>query len=166
MPDSWNPVITWESLDESVFTVTQQENDNGRADIKGIAQGSALLKVDAGEYGVRMINIVVSDPVPPEKKENTMTAKGNSLSVKGTAKKHTISRAKAYTIKDPVGTLTFKKTNKKGGSKITVNKTSGKITVKKGIKKGTYKVKVKIKASGNKEYKAGSQTVTVTIKVK
>ena len=166
MPDSWNPVITWESLDESVFTVTQQENDNGRADIRGIAQGSALLKVDVGEYGVRMINIVVSDPVPPEKKENTMTAKGKSLSVKGTAMKHTISRAKAYTIKDPVGTLTFKKTNKKGGSKITVNKTSGKITVKKGIKKGTYKVKVKIKASGNKEYKAGSQTVTVTIKVK
>ena len=39
--------------------------------------------------------------------------------------------------------------------------------VKKKLKKGTYKVKVKIKAAGNANYKAsGIKTVTFTIKVK
>ena len=168
MPDAWNPVITWESLDESVFTVTQKPDDNGRADIKATAPGKALLKVDAGKYGVRLINIVVKAPVPPvpEKKENTLKAAGKTVTVRGTYRKHTIPRSKAYTIKNPVGTLTFKKADKSGKSKITVNKKTGKITVKKGIRKGTYKVKVKITAAGNSKYKAGCKTVTVKIKVK
>ena len=41
---------------------------------------------------------------------------------------------------------------------------NGKVTVKKGLKKGTYKVKVK--AAGNKNYKAATKTVTFKIKVK
>ena len=42
---------------------------------------------------------------------------------------------------------------------------TGKVTVKKGLKKGTYNVKVKVKALGNNNYKA-SVTKTVTFKVK
>ena len=41
------------------------------------------------------------------------------------------------------------------------------MTVKKGLKKGTYKVKVKVKALGNSIYKASSvKTVTFVVKVK
>ena len=43
---------------------------------------------------------------------------------------------------------------------------NGKVTVKKGLKKGTYKVKVKVKAAGNKNYKAATKTVTFKINVK
>ena len=67
--------------------------------------------------------------------------------------------------KKGVGSLTFKKV--KGNKKIKVNKKTGKITIKKGLKKGTYKVKMKIRAKGNKNYKASSyKTVTFKIKVK
>ena len=38
--------------------------------------------------------------------------------------------------------------------------------VVKGIKKGTYKLKVKVTAAGNSNYKAGTRIITVTIKVK
>ena len=43
---------------------------------------------------------------------------------------------------------------------------TGKITVKKGLKKGTYKLKIKVNAAGNSAYKAARKTITVTIKGK
>lgn len=43
---------------------------------------------------------------------------------------------------------------------------NGKITIKKGLKKGTYKIKVKVTAAGNKSYKSAVKTVTVKIVVK
>ena len=67
------------------------------------------------------------------------------------------------------GKVTYKKVSvikKKFAKKITVNKKTGKITVKKGLKKGTYKLKIKVTAAGTTAYKAGSKTVTVKIKVK
>ena len=50
-------------------------------------------------------------------------------------------------------------------NKITVAKT-GKITVKKGLKKGTYKVKLRVTAAGNKNYKKKAKTVVVKVRVK
>ena len=67
------------------------------------------------------------------------------------------------TVSKAQGKVTFQKA--KGNKKITVAK-NGKITVKKGLKKGTYKVKIKVKAAGNSAYNAKAITVTVTIKVK
>lgn len=55
---------------------------------------------------------------------------------------------------------------KKFAGKFTVNKTTGKITVKKGLKKGTYRVWVKVKAAGNATYKPLTKKGRVTIKVK
>ena len=40
------------------------------------------------------------------------------------------------------------------------------MTVKKGLKKGTYKVTVKVKAAGSKNYKAKTSTVTFSIRVR
>ena len=63
------------------------------------------------------------------------------------------------------GTLSYKKVS--GNKKITINQKTGKVTIKKGLKKGTYKVKVKVKAAGNANYKASAwKTVTFTVKVK
>lgn len=39
------------------------------------------------------------------------------------------------------------------------------MTVKKGLKKGTYKAELKVRASGNNNYKA-SEIKTVTVKVR
>lgn len=53
-----------------------------------------------------------------------------------------------------------------GSAKITVNSKTGKVTVKKGVKKGTYTAKIKVSEAAKGNYKAGSKTVTVTVKVK
>ena len=63
------------------------------------------------------------------------------------------------------GRLSYKKAS--GNKKITINKTTGKVTVKKGLKKGTYKMKVKVMAAGNADYKASVwKTVTFKVKIK
>ncbi|MBR2547411.1 MAG: hypothetical protein IKF07_04390 [Eubacterium sp.] len=55
----------------------------------------------------------------------------------------------------------------KGSRKISINKKTGKITIKKGLKKGTYKVKIKVKAAGNDKYKASKwKKVTCKIRVR
>lgn len=60
--------------------------------------------------------------------------------------------------------MTYKKV--KGNKKISINKKTGRITVKKGLKKGTYKVKIKVRAAGTSKYRSGSKTVVVKVKVK
>ena len=107
------------------------------------------------------VTVAKATPVPPKpvKKANTIYAKGKTVKVNGN-KKTIIKKSKAFKIKNAKGTVTFKKA--KGNKKITVAK-NGKITVKKGLKKGTYKVKIKVTAAGNSRYKAATKTVTVKI---
>ena len=101
------------------------------------------------------------------KKAQPMQAKAKTVSVKYAKvkkAKQTIKIAKAVTIKKAKGTLTY--TKKSGSKYLSINKKNGKITVKKGTPKDTYKIKIKITAAGDQNYKKGSKTVTVKIKVK
>lgn len=116
-------------------------------------------------YGCGTVNPDYVPPVTTQKKTNTLVAKGKAVTVKYSKlkkKNQSLSRKKVITIKNPQGALSYKKS--KGNKKITVSK-AGKITVKKGLKKGTYKVKIKVTASGNENYKALTKTVTVKITV-
>ena len=80
-------------------------------------------------------------------------------------KAQTLAASKLFTFKKKgKGTVTFTKVS--GSKKITINKKTGKVTLKKGIKKGTYKLKVKVKAAGNAYYKAASKTITLKLRVK
>ena len=100
------------------------------------------------------------------KKTNPITVKSKSPSVSKTAKKaQTIKASDAFTIKNAQGTVTFKKKSGSSG-KLSINSKTGLITVKKGTKAGTYKLVVAVTAAGNKQYKAGTKTVTVKVKVK
>ena len=117
-----------------------------------------------------------SDTVSPDKgtseKEsktkiaNPMTVKTKSPSVKASKlkkKKQKIKKTKAFKISNAKGTVTFAK---KGGSKkFSISKT-GVITVKKGTKKGKYKIKVDVTASGDENYLPITKTVTVKVVVK
>ncbi|MCR4691523.1 MAG: S8 family serine peptidase [Lachnospiraceae bacterium] len=58
-----------------------------------------------------------------------------------------------------------KKTTKSYKKYFKVNENSGKITVKKGIKKGTYKLKIKVMSSGDEYTESASKKVTVTVKI-
>ncbi|MBQ4467433.1 MAG: FMN-binding protein [Firmicutes bacterium] len=100
-----------------------------------------------------------------KKAANTLTVKTKTATVKYSkvkSKAQTIKRSAVLTVSKAVGTVTYTKTS--GNSKITIAKKTGKVTVKKGLKKGTYSIKVKVKAAGNKNYNA--KTLTKTFKVK
>lgn len=75
------------------------------------------------------------------------------------------SLSKSMTISGQKGKLTYAITSKGKLSGVKISKTAGTITVPKGTKKGTYKIKVKVTAAGNSNYKSGSKTVTITIKI-
>ena len=97
-----------------------------------------------------------------------MAVKGKTVKVKYSKvkkKAQKLSVAKVITFKNKgQGTLTYKMTSR--NKKITVNKKTGAVTVKKGLKKGTYKVKVKVTAAGNNNYLPKTTGVTVKIRVK
>ena len=64
-------------------------------------------------------------------------------------------------------TFTLKSVSKKSAKKyFSLNKKTGALTVKKGLKKGTYKITVNVKAAGNVSYKAAAKNATVKIIVK
>ncbi|WP_406533692.1 hypothetical protein [Methanobrevibacter sp.] len=97
-------------------------------------------------------------------KVKAKTAKVKLSKLEKKAQKLKVTKVVKFTKKGQ-GTLTYKKV--KGNKKITINKKTGKVTVAKGLKKGTYKVKVKIKAKGNANYKASTfKTVTFKIVIK
>ena len=99
------------------------------------------------------------------KKAQTLTAAGKTKTVKfNTLKKKNLTVAGAVTVKKAQGKVTYKKAF--GNGKITVNAKTGKLTVKKGLKKGTYKITVKVTAAGNGTFLAGTKTATITVKVK
>lgn len=103
------------------------------------------------------------------KASNKLKVKGKTAKIEYSRlrkKKQALAVKKLVTVtKKGQGKLTY--TKKAGNKKITVNKKTGKTTVEKGLKKGTYKVKVKIKAAGNKNFKpSAAKTVTFVIKVK
>ncbi len=104
--------------------------------------------------------------VLPKLKKNTLTASGKTVKLKAKKLKKKVLKikaAKAVKIANAQGAVTYKLAKK--NKKFTVAK-NGKITVKKGLKKGTYKVKIKVTAAGNEAYAPVTKTVTVKIKVK
>ncbi len=113
-----------------------------------------------------------------DKYENTLKASGRTVKVKAAKLKEKavkIARKKAIKVSGAEGKVTYKKIKvlkgkkkaaKKIAKKFVINKKNGRITIKKGVKKGTYRLKVRVRAAGNDSYKAKSKTVTVKIIVK
>lgn len=98
-------------------------------------------------------------------KANTLTVKAKTASVKYSKlkkKTRTVNVNKVLTVSNAKGTVTYTKIS--GKKKITVDTKTGKVTIKKGLKKGTYKIKVKVTAAGTTTY--GAKTVTKTFKIR
>ena len=156
------------SGNDDVLTV----NENGA--VRAVGPGKAKIKVEVlnfdEEYNItwyRKLTITVN--VKDTRKTNPIKVSKKNKTVKYTKLKKKAVTLKAITVKKAAGKVTYKKVSvskKKFAGRFTVNKKTGKIKVKKGTKKGTYKVKVRVSAAGNKTYKPASKTVTVKIKVK
>ena len=117
-----------------------------------------------------------ADPVTPTPVVNptskpaaqTISAKNVTKSYKG--KKNKLVKAQSIQLKSAAKVsaktaVSYTKANKVGKTKIAVAK-NGKMTIKKGLKKGTYKVKVKLTAAATSDYATAEKTITVTVKVK
>ena len=99
---------------------------------------------------------------------NEMTVVGKTATVKAKKvkkKAQKIAASKLYTFTESgTGAHLFAKVS--GSKKITVA-SNGVITVKKGTKKGTYTIKVKVLATGDKTHgDSGWKTIAVKVKVK
>lgn len=111
-------------------------------------------------------NVTVKAAETVQKAKQPMTVKAKTVKIKYKKLKKKKQTVKAITVKRAQGTVRFTKVKKGSSAKLTINKKTGKITVKKRTEKGTYKIKVKVTASGNAAYLAGSKTVTIQVKVK
>ena len=102
------------------------------------------------------------------KAENTLEVAGKTAEVKFKKLKNGdifIAKKRVFNIiKKGIGAVTFKKAS--GNKNILIEPAAGTMKLSKGLKKGTYTVKVKVKAQGNENYKAGIETATVTVVVK
>ena len=99
-------------------------------------------------------------------KPNTMKVTGKTVTVKASKlkkKNQTVKAKKAVTVKKAAGKVTYAKAS--GNKKITVA-SNGKITIQKGLKRGKYKVKIKVTAEGNNKYLPLTKKITVTVIVK
>ncbi len=135
------------------------------------------IKIGENNKGIQVPEIHLGDGtvIPSKKSDNTLTAKGKTAKVKYKKlrkKARTVSRAKVLTVSNAQGNVTYKLTGvKRGKSKkykkyFKINSTTGNVTIKKKLKKGTYKVTCVVTAAGDSNYKAGTKTVTFTIKIK
>ena len=147
-------------LDASNYTVSYADNINA-----GTATATVAFK---GDYysGTKSLAFTIG------KAANPMSVKAKTVKLKASKvmkKKQTVKAAKAYTVKAAQGNVTYKLVSvKKAKFKkyFKINTKTGKVTVKKKLKKGTYKVKVRVTAAGNANYEGAEKVVTVKIKVK
>ena len=97
----------------------------------------------------------------------TVTAKTKTLKAKTLKKKALVVKPAALvSVKGSFGTVTYTMKAADAKSKKVLTIKSGKVTVKKKTKKGTYKVKVTVKAAGDANHKVATVTKTAIIKVK
>ena len=156
---------------------------NGKAKKPGVTVKVDGVKVDPSEYtvsysnnknaGTGKVTITAKDDSEVIKGSKTMTitiAKAsNKVTASNVTKSYKVKTLKAkkstfkLSAKAKAGKISYKKVS--SGKKIAVSK-NGTVTVAKGLKKGTYKVKVKVTAASSTNYKAASKTMTVTVKVK
>ena len=139
----------------------------GKVSIKGAGNAKITVYAAAGtnynKSSKKNVAITVNQAVNPLIIK-ALTATVNYSAVKKKTQTLPASKVISITTKGQ-GTITYSKVS--GNQKIAINQSTGKVTVKKGLKKGTYKVKVKVKAAGNANYKASAwKTVTFSVIVK
>ena len=167
---SGDGTLKYASNNSSVATVSTA----GRVTIKGAGKAKITVYASGTDTCLKSPEKIISLTV--NKAANPLAIKGKTAAVKYSAvkkKTQTLAVSKLITFTKKADdkktyTLSSAKKGKKNFRKyFKINKTTGKLTVKKGLKKGTYNLKVTVKAFGNSNYQASAvKTVTCKIKVK
>ena len=101
------------------------------------------------------------------KKKNPLRVKGGAIRIKAKKlrkNKVVLKRSRLMKVSKAKGKVTY--TKLKGNKKILIDKRTGKVTIKKKLKRGTYKIKVKVKAAGNHSYKAAARKLSFIVRVR
>ena len=154
-------------LEDEDYTITCKSFDKSKGEAIFALEGIGDYK-GTYEFPVK----IKPDQVKKVKAANPMKLKGKAAAVsysKIGKKTQIIKRAKVIRVSKAQGKLTYKYITARKGTKsfkkyFRVNTRNGRVRVRKGLKKGTYKVKVKVKAAGNTNYMA-SKWKTVIFKV-
>ncbi|MCR5475376.1 MAG: hypothetical protein K6F28_09270 [Lachnospiraceae bacterium] len=157
--------------EDTDFTVSVQDS-NGKdvKSYKSVGKYTLVIK-GKGNYteSTKALYEIVKGTNPLK-----VTAKGSTFSVRYSKlkkKNQTLKNSKIFNFeKNGKGKITYSLTSadkdKKSFKKYFSVSNKGKLTVKKGLKKGSYTVKIKVKAKGNKNYKSSTKTVKFAVKVK
>ncbi len=151
------PAVSVPGLDFSKGDYTVSYSNN-------VKIGTATVTVAANEANSYKGTITKTFAIT--KKANSMKATSKKVTLKYSKvkkKAQKVKASKAFSVSKATGKVTYKKVS--GNKKISVAR-SGKITVKKGLKKGTYKIKVRIRAAGSSTCQPAAKTVTLKIRIK
>lgn len=160
----------YEKVDPAVYTTASYKTLSA-----AIAKAEQLLADNtstAKQFREARTKLLKARKVLKKKSANTLKVKGKTVKLKAKKlkkKSQTVKRAKALTVSKPCGKVkyTLASVSKAKFKKyFKVNAKTGKITVKKRLKKGKYKVKIKVSAAGNGNYLPAAKTVKVIVKVK
>ncbi len=152
--------LTFESREPSIAYV---EADGT---VKALGVGSTQILVTDAGGATETCMVTVS------KGTNPLSVKGRTVKLKAKKLKKTkqiVKATKALKIRKAEGKLTYELAGvgkPKFRKYFHVNKETGDITVRKGLKKGSFKVKIRVRASGNENYKARSKIAECRVKVK
>lgn len=129
-------------------------------------RGYLMSENDQERYMTAKCKIVI----PKEKNPVKVTPKKINVKSKVLSKKKvTLARKKVVTVRKSKGKLTYilkSVSNRKYKKYFSLNKKTGKLTIKKGLKKGTYRLSVRVTDSGGLSYKKAVKSVKVTVKVR
>ena len=160
--------ISCKSLDlskgEAVVAIT------GIGDYTGSSEFTVKIKPAAAEKTAES-----EKPAAAQKAANPIKIKGRKVSVKYSKlrkKSRIIKRAKAIKVRWAKGNLIYKYITAKKKKKsfrryFKIDARTGNILVRRGLKRGTYKVKVKVRAAGDTTFEASPwKTVIFKVRVK
>jgi hypothetical protein len=154
--------LTYKSSDKSVATVSSKGVVTGRK------VGTAKVTITAAataNYAKTTKTVTVT-----VKNANTMAAKAKKATVTAslaTLKAKAVTLASNVAVSKAEGAVSYANASGDAAAKrFKVDAKTGKLTVPKGTKKGTYAVKIKVTAKGNKAYLKGTKTVSYKVQVK
>jgi hypothetical protein len=155
--------------DPNTIKLTLLAKDLSFAEVKAMNAKYAKIFADFNFGEVAVVGSKATlkiNAAPANTKDDDITFEGVTTKTYKANKKGKLAKNKSFKIvasADSGNKITYKAT--RANSKIKVSK-AGKITVKKGLKKGTYKVKVKAKTAAGNGYKAAKATQVYIIKIK
>jgi hypothetical protein len=173
---SYNKFITKNNKDvdngaELDYDLTKQASDGSGKDYSGLYDVAAYSKMIDEFYSAKAADNPAKDEpakIVTKKKANLIKVTAKTKKVKFKKVKKAAQKAATFTVKKAQGKVSFKiKSAKKAIKKYLTISKKGVLKIKKWkkAKKGTYTIKVTVKATGNTEYEPKSVVKKVKVKV-